>query len=66
MTKMRILLPVLIFILAVTALGQGTKSAAGSTSQAQPPQPPPTVAATVDRQISTIENQIVDVAEAMP
>ena len=32
----------------------------------QPQQPPPTIASTVDRQITTIEKQIVDAAEAMP
>jgi hypothetical protein len=56
----------LIFIFALTALGQGTKSATGSAPQAQPPQPPPSVAAIVERQISAIEKQIVEVAEAMP
>jgi uncharacterized damage-inducible protein DinB len=34
--------------------------------QAQPSPPPPTIASTVDRQISSIEKQILDVAEAMP
>jgi hypothetical protein len=59
------LLAVLIFTGAT--LGQGTKSAAAASAlQAQPPQPPPTVASTVDREISTIEKQVVEVAEAMP
>jgi len=48
-------------------LGQGTKSAAdASAPQAQQsPQPPPTIASTVDREISTIEKEIVEAAEAM-
>lgn len=37
-------------------------------SRAQQPQqlPPPTLAATVDRQITTIEKEVLDAAEAMP
>jgi hypothetical protein len=35
-------------------------------SYAQQPPPPPTLASTVDRQISTIEKQVLDAAEAMP
>lgn len=57
----------LVFIFALAALGQDSKSAAASTSQAQASQqPPPTIAATVDREISTVEKQIVEAAEAMP
>jgi hypothetical protein len=48
-------------------LGQDTKSAAAASApQAQPPQPPPTLASTVDREISGIEKLIVEAAEAMP
>jgi hypothetical protein len=67
--KIRIflLLALLIFIFTVAALGQGTQSAAAASApQAQPSQPPPTIASIVDREISTIEKQVVDVAEAMP
>jgi uncharacterized damage-inducible protein DinB len=42
----------------LAAFAQDTKSA--------PPAQPPTVAAVVDREISNVEKQIVDVAEAMP
>ena len=53
-------------IFTVAALGQGEKSAAATSArQAQEPQPP-TIASVVDREISTIEKQIVEVAEAMP
>ena len=47
---------------------QGTKSAtAASTPQGQTSQQaPPTIASTMDREISAVEKQIVDVAEAMP
>jgi uncharacterized damage-inducible protein DinB len=60
------LLPALIF--AAIALAQGTNlAAAASPPQAQQsPQPQPTMASTVDREISTIEKEIVEAAEAMP
>ncbi len=56
----------LIFYLAVW--GQGTGSAADASGpQAQQSQPSAsTIAATVDREISGIEKQLVEVAEAMP
>jgi len=54
------LLTVLIF--AVTALGRGTKSTVAGAPQAQQP----TIAAIVDREISNVEKQLLDVAEAMP
>jgi len=68
MKHTRIFLPLAVLIFTFAALGQGTKSdAAASAPQAQPSQPPPpTIASTVDREISTIEKQIVEVAEAMP
>jgi uncharacterized damage-inducible protein DinB len=68
MKQMRILplLAVLVFTVAVS--GQSTNSATvASTPQAQQSQQtPPTIASTVDREISTIEKEIVDAAEAMP
>jgi uncharacterized damage-inducible protein DinB len=68
MKQIRIfLLPaLLIFIFALTALGQATNGAtAPSAAQAQP-SPTPTIASAVDREISDVEKQVVDVAEAMP
>ena len=61
-----LLSPLLVF--AVSALGQGAKSATTmSAPQAQPSQQAPlTIASTVDREVSAIEKLIVDVAEAMP
>jgi len=55
-------------IFAVGALGQGIQGAtAANTPQAQASQQPsPTVASVVDREISSIEKQVVDAAEAMP
>ena len=60
------LLAALIFCLAVW--GRGTKSAAAASgSQAQESQQSaPTIASAVDREISGIEKQLVEVAEAMP
>jgi hypothetical protein len=53
--------------LAGTAVGQIANSTAGPTApQAQSPQPPPTVAGAFDREISGIENQVLEAAEAMP
>jgi len=68
MKQIRILLLAAVAILALAVLGQGsTRAAAASTPQMQPSaQPPPTIASTVDREISTIEKEIVAAAEAMP
>jgi hypothetical protein len=58
-----------VLIFAVIALGQGqaTNSAATpSAPRAQQSQPAPTIASTVDREISGVEKQILEVAEAMP
>jgi hypothetical protein len=67
MKQIRIFLLLAVLIFIATALGQGTTSvAAANAPQAQQSQPPPTVASTVDREISTIEKEIVEAAEAMP
>ena len=67
MKKPRIFLFLAALIVTVSASGQSTKSAeAPSAPQAQKSQPPPTVASIVDREISAIEKQIFEVAEAMP
>jgi hypothetical protein len=64
MTQIRTFFLLIVAMFTVTALGQSTKGAPG----AKPPeaQQPPSIASTVDREISDIEKQIVDVAEAMP
>jgi uncharacterized damage-inducible protein DinB len=55
-------------VFAAPALGQRIEAAAAASApQAQPSQlPSPTVASVVDREISAIEKQVVEVAEAMP
>jgi hypothetical protein len=73
MKPTRIFLLMAVLIPTAAAVGQGTgtqgketkSTAASSGPQAQPAQPP-TVASAVDREISNIEKQIVEVAEAMP
>ena len=67
MKQIRIFLQLAALIFTIAACGQGTKSAAAaSVPQVQQSQPPSTVASTVDRQISSIEKQVVEAAEAMP
>ncbi|HWY55973.1 MAG TPA: DinB family protein [Terriglobales bacterium] len=68
MKQIRIFLPLAVIIFALTAWGRGTSSAAAvSAPQAQPPQQSsPTLASILDGEISNIEKQVVDVAEAMP
>jgi uncharacterized damage-inducible protein DinB len=54
-------------IFAASALVQGAHSGAVVPApQTQPSQSPPTLASTVDRQISRVEKEIVEAAEAMP
>jgi hypothetical protein len=60
--RLRLLMPLLTF--ARTSFGQGSNSTAASAPQKQASQPS-TLAAVVDRDISAIENQILDVAEDM-
>jgi uncharacterized damage-inducible protein DinB len=47
-------------------LGPGTERAAGAAAAQDSQQPPATLASTLDREISGIEKQIVELAEAMP
>jgi uncharacterized damage-inducible protein DinB len=64
MKHIRIFWRLVVPMLAITALGQGTKGAAAASAPLA--QPPATITSTVDREISNAEKQIVDVAEAMP
>jgi hypothetical protein len=68
MKRMRSFLLLAGLVSAVAPLGQRIQAAAAaSTPHAQQTQQPsPTVASVVDREISTIEKQVVEVAEAMP
>jgi len=65
MKQLRIFLPLAVFIVTVAAPAHSAKSAASASKpQAQPSAP--TIASALDREISGVEKQIVDVAEAMP
>jgi hypothetical protein len=67
MGKIRIFWLLAALVVIVAALGQGTKNAAAASGpQTQQPQPPPTIASTVEREIGAIEKQVVEAAEAMP
>ena len=74
MKRMRSFLLSAALLFAVGASGRRTQgAAAANTPQAQQPrqaqgaqQPAPTVASVLDREISSIEKQVVEVAEAMP
>lgn len=69
MNKLRIFLLLAVLMLSVAALGQNSSgpSSGGSAPKAQQsPQPAPTIASTIDRQISTIEKEFIAAAEAMP
>ena len=68
MKRMRSFLLWAASLFAVAALGQRLQAAAdANTPQAQPSQQPsPTVASVVDREISDIENLILNAAESMP
>jgi DinB family protein len=58
MTQMRIVFLLAILTLTAAAFGQGSASAAPAST--------PTVASTVDREVTMIEKQVTDAAEAMP
>jgi len=67
MKSIRIFLVPAMLIVGVNAIGQDTKTAAtATTSQAPAAQPAPNLASAIDRDISSIEKQVLDAAEAMP
>jgi hypothetical protein len=66
MKHLRTIFLLLVLCLAVGAVAQPPQASGSAPAAQQPAQPAPTVASVVDRQISTIEKQFVDLAEAMP
>lgn len=60
-----LLLTAALSLAAVSAYAQATKSspAAGTTTS---PSTPPTIASAIDREISVVEKEVVEAAEAMP
>src|SRR5215471_10744491 len=67
MKQPRIFVLFLALSVAAAAVGQSVNgTAAASVAQTSPSQPPLTVASLLDRDISAVEKQILDVVEAMP
>jgi DinB family protein len=68
MKNLRTFFLLAMLVSAVAGWGQGTKNAAAASAPAAQAsqQPPPTIASTVERQVSMIEKQVVEAAEAMP
>lgn len=67
MKHLKTLLLITPFLVATLACGQTAKSSATPQSSASgTPTPPPTIASTIDREISLIEKELVEAAEAMP
>jgi hypothetical protein len=67
MKQIRIFFLLAIVAFTVAVLEEGTRSnAAPRVPQTQKSEPPQTIASTVDREISTIEKQVIEIAEAMP
>lgn len=64
MRPFRILLPLVPAVFAATLFGRSPAYA--QSASASPQQTPQTVASVVDRDISAIEKQIIDAADAMP
>jgi hypothetical protein len=62
MKENRIFLPLAVIVITVVVLGPGATSAIAEQGQ----QPQPTIASAMDREISTVEKEIVEAAEAMP
>jgi uncharacterized damage-inducible protein DinB len=68
MTHFRTFLLLAVLTFAIGALGQGKPApqAASAPQAQQAQQPAPTISGIIDRQISTIEKEVVEAAEAMP
>ena len=68
MKAIRLFWPLAVIVLSAVVFGfvrgQGATGAAAQLGEGQ--QPPPTIASAMDREISTIEKEVVEAAEAMP
>jgi uncharacterized damage-inducible protein DinB len=60
-----VLTAALLFLAATSAYAQATKSSPAAGASASP-STPPTIASTIDREISLVEKEVVEAAEAMP
>lgn len=68
MKPMRVFLLLTVLMFTLAALGQSKPGggAASAPQAQQSPQPAPTIASTIDREIGQIEKEFVEAAEAMP
>ncbi len=66
MKQIRIFMLLAMLVSTLAALGQDTKSTPAAGAPLARPLAAPTIALTVDSEISNIEKQIMEVAEAMP
>ena len=66
MKQIRVFMLLAILVSTAAALGQDTKSTPAAGAPLARPLAAPTIALTVDSEISNVEKQIVEVAEAMP
>jgi hypothetical protein len=60
-----LLLAVVLSLAAASAYAQATKSSSAAGTSASP-STPPTIASAIDREISIVEKEVVEAAEAMP
>jgi hypothetical protein len=60
-----LLLTAAIYLVAASAYAQATKSSPAAGASASP-STPPTIASAIDREISIVEKEVVEAAEAMP
>jgi uncharacterized damage-inducible protein DinB len=65
MKNVKTLLILTSLLFAILAYGQSAKSSAAAGTSASP-STPPTIASAIDREISLVEKEVVDAAEAMP
>jgi uncharacterized damage-inducible protein DinB len=59
------LLTAALFLVATSTYAQGAKSSPAAGASASP-SAPPTIASAIDREISIVEKELIDAAEAMP
>jgi uncharacterized damage-inducible protein DinB len=65
MKKASLLIIATLFLAAVSAYAQTAKSSPAAAASASP-STPPTIASAIDREISLVEKEVVEAAEAMP
>ena len=65
MKKLQISLLLVLSFAAASAYAQAAKSSPAAGASASP-STPPTIASAIDREISVVEKEVVDAAEAMP